>query len=129
MVNKEEILIEYLKELYPSIKIKAEYSTDDNDVDVIVVQEQPGEKVVFFEDTEPLFNYFQINIYGTSIRQSKYISNQIGNLIGKHVKIKIDKNTWQIIFMQYSNPQPIEYLDIRRIGYTSTMKCIINQIM
>lgn len=129
MVNKEEILIEYLKELYKNIKIKAEYSTDDNDVDVIVVQEQPGEKVVFFEDTEPLFNYFQINIYGTSIRQSKYISNQIGNLIGKHVKIKIDKNTWQIIFMQYSNPQPIEYLDIRRIGYTSTMKCIINQIM
>ena len=35
---------------------------------------------------------------------------------------------WQIIFSQWVNPQAVEYLDIRRIGYNSTLKCIVNKV-
>ena len=59
----------------------------------------------------------------------------IGDLIGQSVRLEneyIDSNgnkyneLWQIIFKQFANPQPIEYLDIRRVGYTSTLQCIVN---
>ena len=35
---------------------------------------------------------------------------------------------WQIIFKQFSNPQAIEYLDIRRVGYNATMQCVVNKV-
>ena len=38
------------------------------------------------------------------------------------------KDKYQIIFKQYSNPQAIEYMDIRRVGYSATLQCIINKI-
>mgnify|MGYP003307233632 CR=1 FL=1 len=60
---KNEVLISYLQSLFPNYLVKAEFSTNDKDERVIVVQEQPGEKVVFFGDVEPLYSYFQINIY------------------------------------------------------------------
>jgi hypothetical protein len=51
------------------------------------------------------------------------------NVIYNDPKTKKKYNEkWQIIFQQYSNPQPIEYLDIRRIGYTATLKCIVNLV-
>jgi hypothetical protein len=125
---KNLVLIDYLQELFNGYRVKAEFSTNDEDKRVIVVQEQPGEKVVFYGDIDPLYNYYQINIYGLSIRENKTIANQIGDLIGKHILHSYDEGTWQIIFMQYSNPQAIEYMDIRRIGYSAVLKCIINKV-
>ena len=43
-----EVLIAYLNTLITGFKIKAEYSTDDNDTKVIVVQQTDGDKVVFY---------------------------------------------------------------------------------
>lgn len=125
---KNLVLISYLQDLFQDYKVKAEFSTNDEDKRVIVVQEQPGEKVVFYGDIDPLYNYYQINIYGLSIRENKDIANQIGNLIGKHLLYDYEDKKWQLIFMQYSNPQAIEYLDIRRIGYSATLQCVVNQI-
>ena len=125
---KNLVLISYLQGLFKDYQVKAEFSTNDDDKKVIVVQEQPGEKVVFFGDVKPLYNYFQINIYGLKIRDNYETANSIGDLIGKHVIYDYNNGKWQIIFKQYSNPQAIEYMDIRRVGYTATLKCIINQV-
>lgn len=126
--NKNVILINYLQSIINNFKFKAEYSTNDNDIDVIVVQEQMGVKTVFYGEVPPLFNYYSIQIFGTSIANCKNVSVEIGNLIGKSVLFKKGNETWQIIFMQFSNPQAIEYYDIRRVGYTATLKCIVNLV-
>lgn len=126
--RKNEVLIKYLQSKISNYKFKAEYSTNDNDTEVIVVQEQMGEKVVFFGDCPPLFNYYSIQIFGSSIAKCKETSVEIGNLIGKSDTFKIGNETWQLIFKQLSNPQAIEYYDIRRVGYTATLKCIINLV-
>lgn len=128
MNTKQEVLISYLQSIFPTYKLKAEYSTNDDDLKVIVVQEQPGNKIVFFGDIDPLFNYYEVQIYGKSIRENKETANQIGDLIGKHIIHEYGKDKYQIIFKQYSNPQAIEYMDIRRVGYTATLQCIISQV-
>ena len=125
---KNLVLISYLQSLFENYLVKAEFSTNDEDKRVIVVQEQPGQKVVFFGDIDPMFNYFQVNIYGLSIRECYESSVLVGSLIGKHVIVDYDKEKYQIIFKQYSNPQAIEYMDIRRVGYSATLQCIINKI-
>lgn len=126
--NKNVILINYLQSIINNFKFKAEYSTNDNDIDIIVVQEQMGVKTVFYGEVPPLFNYYSIQIFGTSIANCKNVSVEIGNLIGKSVLFEKGNETWQIIFMQFSNPQAIEYYDIRRVGYTATLKCIVNLV-
>lgn len=126
--RKNIVLINYLQSLISNYKFKAEYSTNDNDTEVIVVQEQMGEKVVFYGDIPPLFNYYSIQIFGSSIAKCKETSVVIGNLIGKSVLFQQGNETWQLIFQQFSNPQAIEYLDIRRVGYTATLKCIVNLV-
>ena len=128
--DKQLVLIKYLNELINnnSWKVKAEYSTNDNDKKVVVVQEQAGEKVVFYGDCEPLFNYYMIDIYGDSIQEEKNMSLLFGDLIGKNILVEYKNETWQIMFMQFSNFRAIEYMDIRRVGYNSTFKCIINKI-
>jgi hypothetical protein len=126
--NKNLVLITYLKTIIDDYKIKAEYSTNDNDVKVIVVQEESGEKIVFFDCDNPLFNYYNINIFGDSIQDAKDTSVIIGNLIGKSILIDFNNQKWQIIFKQLANPRTIEYMDIRRISYTSTLKCIVNRV-
>ena len=140
--RKQLILIDYLQELVNNYatenwKVKAEYSTNDNDKRVITVQEQDGNKVVFNGDCTPLFNYYMIDIYGLSIQENKNLSLMIGSLIGKNiirdVKNKDDDGNiidekWQLMFMQWVNPQPIEYLDIKRVGYNSTLKCVVNKV-
>lgn len=125
---KNLVLISYIQSLFKDFIVKAEFSTNDEDKRVIVVQEQPGQKVVFFGDIEPMFNYFQVNIYGLTIKECYESSVVIGNLIGQHVIVNYDKDKYQIIFKQYSNPQAIEYMDIRRVGYSATLQCIINKI-
>ncbi len=126
-MEKNEVLIEYLKSFIKDYKILAEYKTSNSRAKCITVQEQPGEKIAFSGDIDPLFNYMQIVIFGDSIREQKELSNKLGNLIGKSEKIKIGKEHWQLIFKQFSNPEPIEFLDIKRVGYSLILKCIINK--
>ena len=126
--KKNLVLISYLQTLFKDYQVKAEFSTNDEDKRVIVAKEQPGNKVVFFGDISPLFNYFEIQIWGLSIRENKNAATQLGELIGKHVILDYDGGKWQIIFSQYSNPQAVEYQEIRRVGYIATLQCIVNQI-
>lgn len=134
--RKNLILINYINSLFDDYKVKAEYSTNDNDQRVIVIQEQSGEKVVFYGECAPLFDYYMVNIYGLSIQENKETSVKIGNLIGKSVLVDVVHNEhgvkynekWQIIFKQFSNPQAIMYEDIRRVGYTAMLKCIVNMV-
>lgn len=125
---KNLVLISYLQSIFTKYQVKAEFSTNDDDKRVIVVKEQPGEKVVFFGDIDPLYNYYQVEIWGLSIRENKDTATAIGDLIGNHILVDYDKGKWQIIFKQYSNPQAIEYRDIRRVGYVATLQCVVNKV-
>ncbi len=127
---KQSVLINYLKGVLndSSFKIKAEYSTNDKDTKVIVVQEQSGNKVVFFGDVTPLYNYYEIIIFGSSIREEKDISVLFGELIGKNEIITYNNEKWQVIIKQLSNPQTIEYQDIRRVGYSMIFQTVINKV-
>lgn len=130
-MKKNEVLIAYLNSIIQDYKIKAEYSTNDNDVKVIVVQETDGDKVVLYNGNG-LFNYYTIDIFGRSIQEQKETSKEINNLIGSTDIQEFDLGTkiekWKLIFMQVSNAQPIDYQDIRRIGYNLTLKTIITKI-
>lgn len=136
MIDKNLVLIQYLKSIFTDFKFKSEFSTNDKDMEgntkLIVVQEQTGQKVVFFGDIEPLFNYYEIVNFGKSIQEMKQTAVSLGNLIGKHVIIDYQNGNvtekWQIIFKQYSNPQAIEYMDIRRVGYSMIFQCIVNRV-
>lgn len=127
-----DVLISYLNTLITEFKIKAEYSTNDRDVKVIVVQQTDGEKVVFFGNCKPLFDYFSISIFGTSIQEEKETADLIGNLIGQTASIQLTVGnvvqTWRLIFKQVINPQTISYQDIRRIGYNLTLQTIITKV-
>lgn len=125
--NKNLVLIDYLKSIINGYKIKAEYSTNDNDIQVIVVTETSGQKIVMWNNN-PLYNYYDINIYGDSIKNAKETSVEIGNLIGKNIYFDWRNQKWQIMFKQFANPRTIAYEDIRRIAYTSTLQCVVNRI-
>lgn len=137
--TKNHILILFLKNLfsYYNYKIKAEFSTDDKDMNVIVVQEASGQKEVFFGTDNPLYNYFNIEIFGDSIKTNYEMANKINDLIGKNEYIDYryyiddehyEDQKWQIIFKQYTNPRAIEYMDIRRVAYSSTYQLVINRV-
>lgn len=126
--NKNLVLCNYLQSVFEDYKVKAEFSTNDIDLKVITVQEENGNKTVFYGDVEPLNNYFNIDIWGDNIQEQKNTSVLIGNLIGKHIITDFNDQKWQIIFMQVSNPRAIQYMDIRRVSYNLTLKTIINRI-
>lgn len=125
--NKNLVLIDYLRSIIDGYKIKAEYSTNDNDIQVIVVQETSGQKIVLWE-TKPLYNYYDVNIYGDNIQNAKNVSVEIGNLIGNNIYFEWNEQKWQIMIKQFSNPRTIAYEDIRRVSYTMTLQCIVNRI-
>lgn len=125
--NKNLVLIDYLRSIIDGYKIKAEYSTNDNDIQVIVVQETSGQKIVLWE-TNPLYNYYDVNIYGDNIQNAKNVSVEIGNLIGNNIYFEWNNQQWQIMIKQFSNPRTIAYEDIRRVSYTMTLQCIVNRI-
>ena len=136
--NKNIILIELLKTIVTGYTIKAEFSTNDKDTNVIVVQETSGNKQVFFGSDNPLYNYFNIEIFGDDIQKEYETANKINDLIGNNIyleytphgdgKDKPSAQMWQIMFKQYTNPRAIEYYDIRRVSYTSTYQCVVNRI-
>ena len=126
--NKNLVLIDYLRSIINGYKIKAEYSTNaDNDIQVIVVQETSGQKIVLW-NTNPLYNYYDVNIYGDNIQNAKNVSVKIGNLIGNNIYFQWNNQQWQIMIKQFSNPRTIAYEDIRRVSYTMTLQCIVNRI-
>lgn len=125
--NKNLVLIDYLRDLISNYIVRAEYSTNDNDKEVIVVQETSGQKVVFY-DAPPLYNYYNVDIFGKSIQSAKEVSVIIGNLIGNNIYFDWNGQKWQIMIKQFSNPRTIEYSDIRRVSYTMTLQCIVNRI-
>ena len=133
--NKNIVLCNYLDSIINGYKVKAEYSTNNNDTKVIIVQEVSGTKEIFY-DANPIYNYYNIEIFGDSIQNAKDISVEIGNLIGKNIYYnwettkdkKKEIQNWQIIVKQFANPRTIEYLDIQRVGYSLTMQTIVNRI-
>lgn len=125
--NKNKVLIDYLRNIVKDFIIRAEYSTNDEDKNVIVVQEESGNKVVFYDGSN-LYNYYNVDIFGTNIQTSKNVSVDIGNLIGKNIYFNWKNQKWQIMIKQFSNPRTLEWSDIRRVSYTMTLQCIINRI-
>lgn len=133
--NKNLVLCSYLDSVINGYKVKAEYSTNSQDTQVIVVQETSGSKEIFF-GTNPIYNYYNIDIFGSNISNAKNISVEIGNLIGKDIYFDYvvghgshqEVQKWQIIIKQFANPRTIEYKDIRRVSYTMTMQTIVNRI-
>lgn len=125
--NKNLVLIDYLRSIISGYKIRAEYSTSDKDIQVIVVTETSGEKIVLW-GTDALYNYYDVNIYGDNIKNAKETSVDIGNLIGKNIYFNWNNQNWQIMIKQFSNPRTIAYEDIRRVSYTVTIQCIVNRI-
>ncbi len=126
--NKNLVLISYLDSIIDGYKFKAEFSTNDMDTKVVVCQETSGQKVVFFNNDNALFNYFTINVYGDNIKEQYEVINQIGRLIGKSVLIDYNNQKWQLIFKQMANPRAIQYMEIRRVAYTTTLQCIVNRV-
>lgn len=134
--NKNLVLIDYLRSITTGFIVRAEYSTFKDDENVIVVQEESGSKVVFFE-ANPIYNYYNVDIFGDNIQTAKNLSVDIGNLIGENIYfnwefINKDKKKeiqkWQILIKQFSNPRTLEWNDIRRVSYTMTLQVIINRI-
>ena len=125
--NKNKVLIDCLRNIVKDFIIRAEYSTNDEDKNVIVVQEESGNKVVFYDGSN-LYNYYNVDIFGTNIQTSKNVSVDIGNLIGKNIYFNWKNQKWQIMIKQFSNPRTLEWSDIRRVSYTMTLQCIINRI-
>lgn len=126
--NKNLVLIKYLNSIISGFKIKAEYSTSDRDEKVIVVQETSGQKVVFYDNNNPLYNYYNIEIFGSNIEEEYKTSAKIGDLIGQNIYLDFQNQKWQIMFKQYTNPRTIQYYDIKRVSYTMTLQCIVNRI-
>lgn len=126
--NKNLVLISYLNQIVDGYKVKAEFSTNDIDTKTIVCQETSGQKIVFFNNDNALFNYFTINVYGDNIKDQYEVINEIGRLIGKSVLIDYNNQKWQLIFKQMANPRAIEYMNIRRVAYTTTLQCIVNRV-
>lgn len=131
---KNEILITHLNNILTGMgyKLKAEYSTNDKDINCIVVTETSGNKQVFFGDIDPLYNYFNVEIFGDNIEHEYKTAKIIGDLIGTTAYVDVTNNKttekWEIIFKQYTNPRTIQYYDIRRVSYTMTLQVVISKI-
>ena len=124
-VDKNLILIRYLKELFPEYLIKSEYSTNDTDNSVIVVQMATGPREILFENY--IGDNFTIEIFGKSIREQKQTAYEIGLLPGNNITFNYNGKDYQILFKQLSNPTNVFYEDIRRVGYMLTLETIIEE--
>jgi hypothetical protein len=125
-VDKNLIIIRYLKDLFPEYLIKSEISTNDEDTKVIVVQMATGNREILYDGY--IYDNFTIEIFGTSIRENKQTAYEIGLLPGNNIQYEYNGDKYQILFKQMSNPTNIMYQDIRRIGYTLTLQTIINKM-
>ena len=127
MIDKNLVLIDYLNSQIEGYQFKSEYSTNDQDLKVVVVSQRPTERQVLWCGKK-LFEAFQIEVFGDSIRDEKEVANQIGELIGDNIVTSYEGKNYQIMFMQMSNPQSVVYEDIRRVAYTMILRTLINEI-
>ena len=133
--NKNLVLIDFLRSITNDFVVRAEYLTNDKNKNVIVVQEESGNKIIFYDGTS-MYNYYNVDIFGDNIQVSKNLSVDIGNLIGNNIYFdwtikkdkKVETQKWQILIKQFSNPRTLYWDDIRRVSYTMTIQCIINRI-
>lgn len=125
-IDKNLVLIRYLKNLFPEYLIKSEISSNDDDVSVIVVQMATGPREILYEGY--IYDNFTIEIFGKSIRENKQAAYKMGLLPGNNETFEYNGKNYQILFKQMSNPTNIYYQDIRRVGYTLTLQTIINEI-
>lgn len=128
MIDKNLVLINYFKEaIGNNFKVKSEYSLDDKDINVVVVQMQEGEKQLLY-DGQKLYDNFLIQVFGNSIREEKALAVELNELIGENIVTTYKDKKYQILFMQFSNAQTIMYEDIQRVGYTLTLRTILNEM-
>lgn len=125
--NKNLVLVDFLRSFINNYTIRPEYSTNDKEKEVIVLQEESGAKIVFF-DGSTIYNYYNVDIFGTNIQSAKDVSVEIGNLIGKNIYFDWKNQKWQIMIKQFSNPRTLYWDEIRRVSYTLTLQCIVNRI-
>lgn len=125
--NKNLVVVDFIRSIVSGYIVRPEYSTNDKNSEVIVVQEETGPKVVFF-DANPIYNYYNVDIFGTSIQSAKDVSVEIGSLIGENIYFSWKNQQWQIMIKQFSNPRTIQWSDIRRVSYTMTLQCIVNRV-
>lgn len=126
-IDKNLILITYLGTLnnLKDYLIKSEYSTNDNDISVIVVQMASGTKEIMYEGY--LYDYFTIQVFGKSIREQKQTAYELGLLAGENITFNYNGRIYQLLFKELSNPTNIYYEDIRRVGYTMTLQVVIKE--
>lgn len=126
-IDKNLILITYLGTLnkLKDYLIKSEYSTNDNDISVIVVQMASGTKEIMYEGY--LYDYFTIQVFGKSIREQKQTAYELGLLAGENITFNYNGRIYQLLFKELSNPTNIFYEDIRRVGYTMTLQVVIKE--
>lgn len=126
-IDKNLILISYLNTLnkLKEYLIKSEYSTNDNDISVIVVQMASGTKEIMYEGY--LYDYFTIQVFGKSIREQKQTAYELGLLAGENITFNYNGRIYQLLFKELSNPTNIYYEDIRRVGYTMTLQVVIKE--
>lgn len=126
-IDKNLILITYLNTLnkLKEYLIKSEYSTNDNDISVIVVQMASGTKEIMYEGY--LYDYFTIQVFGKSIREQKQTAYELGLLAGENITFNYNGRIYQLLFKELSNPTNIYYEDIRRVGYTMTLQVVIKE--
>lgn len=126
-IDKNLIVITYLNTLnnLKEYLIKSEYSTNDNDMSVIVVQMASGTKEIMYEGY--LYDYFTIQVFGKSIREQKQTAYELGLLAGENITFNYNGRIYQLLFKELSNPTNIYYEDIRRVGYTMTLQVVIKE--
>lgn len=126
-IDKNLIIITFLNTLnnLKSYLIKSEYSTNDNDISVIVVQMASGTKEIMYEGY--LYDYFTIQVFGKSIREQKQTAYELGLLAGENITFNYNGRIYQLLFKELSNPTNVFYEDIRRVGYTMTLQVVIKE--
>ena len=77
-IDKNLILIRYLETIIKGYLIKSEISSNDIDTKVIVVQMTTGERELMYDDY--LYDYFNIQVFGKSIREQKQTAYEISLL-------------------------------------------------
>lgn len=124
-IDKNLILIAYLESIIKGYVVKSEISSNDDDVNVIVVQMATGPKEILFESY--LYDNFTIQIFGNSIREQKTTAYELGLLPGENVTFNYNGKNYQLLFKEISNPQNVFYQDIRRVGYTLTLQVVLKE--
>ena len=99
-IDKNLILITYLNTLnkLKGYLIKSEYSTNDNDISVIVVQMASGTKEIMYEGY--LYDYFTIQVFGKSIREQKQTAYELGLLAGENITFNYNGRIYQLLFKE-----------------------------